>query len=211
MNKVKILKLYFFGITLNNIIGVISMFKKISSFFVISICLVICFLLFIMINSFFVTNNDNDTGKIIQDFIKTNSKIEIKEIKTFDNVKIVLFSFENDLGQAELTKKWGNFYKIMRANYGGNFIKFSKCKTTDGTYLIVYGQNYNDKIDYITIPFHGVEYKINVPQNKCFLNYYPVEFKDQETLPLFSEIKFYNNENKDVSEEVFANIPLGTN
>lgn len=130
------------------------------------------------------------------------NNIDIKQELNLDNKKYVLFVINNSLGEAELTKGFNNKYKIETTGYGSGFYRDEINKTNRGKYLIISGKNYENKIAYIKILLDDKEYKISIPKQEYFIVNCAVPIETQQEFVGGNSIKFYNNNDIDITEEM---------
>lgn len=168
--------------------------------------IVICIGVALYSKAYAITNNKTQLMDNILRFINrptvVANNIDIKQELNIDNKKYVLFIINKNLGEAELTKGFNNKYKIETAGYGSGFYRDEINKTNRGKYLIISGKNYENKISYIKILLDGKEYKISIPKQEYFIVNCAVPIKTQQEFVGGNSIKFYNNNDIDITEEM---------
>lgn len=130
------------------------------------------------------------------------NNIDIKQELNLDNKKYVLFVINNSLGKAELTKGFNNKYKIETTEYGSVFYTDEINRTNKGKYFIILGKNYEDKIAYIKILLDAKEYKISIPKQEYFIVNCAVPIETQQEFVGGNSIKFYSNNDIDITEDM---------
>ncbi|MGK0469371.1 hypothetical protein [Clostridium sp.] len=131
------------------------------------------------------------------------NNIDIKQELNLDNKKYILFMTNNTLGDAELTKGLNSKYKIEVTGGGGAYFRYEIYKTNKGKYLILKGKNPNRKIAYTKITLENKEYTISIPQQEYFIAYCTVPNGTQLIYPETRNIKFYDMNDIDITDETF--------
>lgn len=133
--------------------------------------------------------------------------IDIKQELNLDNKKYIFFlindQFNDQLGGAELTKGINNKYKIESTEWASGSLRDEIVKTNKGKYLILKGKNLDNRISYVKISLDNKEYTINIPQKEYYMVYCSVPLETEETFLDFNSIKFYDNNNTDITLDVF--------
>lgn len=154
-----------------------------------------------------ITNDKKQLGRNILEFINRqkliSNEIDIKEELTLDNKKFVLFIISDGFGHAELTKGFNNKYKIESATYGNSFFRNEINKTNEGRYIILTGKSHNLKIAYVKVLLDNKEYKISIPEQEYYMAYCKVPIETEWAFLEFDNVKFYNKDNVDITDDIF--------
>lgn len=140
--------------------------------------------------------------KFINRPIVITDKIEIKQELNLHNKKFVLFLYNNKLANVELIKGLNNKYKIEKAELTDKYFYDEIRTTSDGKYLILKGENNNSKIAYVRVLLDNNEYKIDIPQQAYFITYCKVPMKTEKTFIGAGNLKIYNSEDIDITNEM---------
>lgn len=158
-------------------------------------------------NTYKITNSKTQLMCNILQFINrptvVANNIDIKQELNLDNKKYVLFIINNNLGDAELTKGFNNKYKIESTGYGSNFFTGEIKKNNKGKYLILEGENPNNKIAYCKVLLDNKEYKILIPQQEYFMVYCGVPIETESVFVETNNIKFYSSNDVDITNDMF--------
>ena len=175
-------------------------------FALLGLIIILCLGSILYSKAYTITNDKKQLSENIVQFTNRNTvvsnNIDIKQELNLDNKKYVLFIINNNLGDAELTKGFNNKYKIESTGYGA-FFKDEIYKTNKGKYLILKGKNPDKKIAYSKVILDNKEYKIIIPQQEYFMVYCEVPIETQRIFPDSNNIKFYNSNNADITNEMF--------
>lgn len=173
--------------------------------------IVIVFIGFAYCSKTYAIKNDKEVikNRLIQ-FINRPTvianNIDINQELNIDNKKFVSFIINDTLGDAKLTKGINNKYKIDTAGYGGTSFRGEIIKTNKGKYLILKGKNYDNKISYVRVLLENKEYKINIPKQEYYMVYCSVPSETEMTSLDINSIKFYNENEADITVEIFKNL-----
>ena len=131
------------------------------------------------------------------------NNIDIKQELNLDNKKYILYIIDNTLGYAELTKGLNNKYKIETTGSGSSYFFIPEIyKTNKGKYLILKGKNPDMKIVYTKVTLENKEYKISIPKQAYFMVYCAVPIKTQIVYPDTNNLKLYNKNDVDITNEI---------
>lgn len=154
-----------------------------------------------------IKDNEKQLENNVMQFINRTSvvasNINIKKELNLDNKKYILFSNNNTLGDAELIKGLNNKYKIKSTGIGSGYFRDKIVKTNKGKYLILKGKNIGLKIAYAKVILDNKEYKISIPQEEYFMVYCPVPIETKETYIEINNLKLYNKQDVDITNEMF--------
>jgi hypothetical protein len=145
------------------------------------------------------------TDSILQSINRPDAvtdKIEIKQELNLDNKKYILFPLKDELGYAELTQGISKKYRFETVGHGSNFFRDVIKQTNKGKYLVFLGKNPESKIHYIKVILDGTEYKIDVPNQEYYIVYHQVPMKTQRTYPDIENIKFFSNDDIDITKDM---------
>jgi len=155
---------------------------------------------------FRIHNNENEVKIGIEELLNKSSsltsKIEIKKLIDIDNKKLVLYTFNSQLGDAELKKGLNNKYKVEFVKYGTNLFQNEVTQTNKGQYLWVMGKNYNREIYRIVLKLDGRDYIFNIPgKEDYFVEYTKVLAVTESKFP--SEARLYDIKENDITDKVY--------
>lgn len=131
------------------------------------------------------------------------NNIDIRQELDIDNKKYVFFVINGNLGFAELTKGINNKYKIDYTECGGGSFRDRIIKTNKGKYLILMGENLDNKVAYVKVVLESTEYKITIPQQEYYIVNCSVPAETEITCLDYNSIKFYNKNDDDITVEIF--------
>jgi hypothetical protein len=180
---------------------------KKSIFASLGIIIIVCIVFISYSRIYTITDNKRQLEDNITQFSKRPTtianNIDIKQELNLDNKKYILFMTNNTLGDAELTKGLNSKYKIEAIGGGGASFRYKIYKTNKGKYLILKGKNPNTKITYTKVTLENKEYKISIPQQEYFIVYCTVPSETQSIYPKTKNIKFYDKNDIDITDETF--------
>ena len=133
------------------------------------------------------------------------NNIDIKHELNIDNKKFVFFVINDTLGDAELTKGINNKYRIDTTGYANGSFRDEIVKTNKGKYLVLNGKNYDNKISYVRVLLENKEYKITIPKQEYYMVYCSVPSETERTFLDINSIRFYNENDTDITVEIFNN------
>lgn len=165
---------------------------------------------FVIFISYSVTYRIEDNKKQLEDNVKQfinktaviAKNIDIKQELNIDNKKYVLFTINDTLGFAELTKGLNGKYKIEFTGYGGSNFTVQIYETNKGKYLILKGKNYGMGIAYLKVLLDNKEYKVSTPNQEYFLSYCSVSSKTQKVFPDINTLRLYNKNDVDITKDM---------
>lgn len=156
--------------------------------------------------NFQIRNNEDNIKMGIEELLNkgssSNSEIVIKRLVDIDNKKLVLFTFNSQLGDAELKKGLNNKYKVEFVGYGTNLFRNQVTQTNKREYLWVMGKNYNDQIKRIVLSMDGKDYNFDIPGDKdYFIEYRNILSITESNFP--SETRLHDIKGNDITDKVF--------
>lgn len=157
--------------------------------------------------SYNITNDKSILKNKIEQFINTNDSVSnniiIKQIIDIDNKKYVLFSIDDNFGNAELIRGLNGKYKIGYTEHGTNLFLYRVRKTNKQKYFIIFAKNYGMKIKTAKVLLKGQGYTINIPQQDYFIAYCPVSNDIDIEFPKSTDFKLYDNNNNDITNDIY--------
>ncbi len=176
-------------------------------FFVI---MVTCIGFIIYLSPYTISNNETQLEDIILRFINRPTaiayNIDIKQELNLDNKKHVLYTIDNEMGEAELTRGINNKYKMEFVSYGSSLFKCDVRKTNKGKYIFLQGKNVDNEIAYVNVQSGSDEYRIDIPQQEFFVVSCPVPIDTQLGFVAANTIKFFNNNDANITNEMLEII-----
>jgi hypothetical protein len=131
--------------------------------------------------------------------------LDIKQVLNLDNKKYVFLAFRGYEGEAEFTLGINKKYKIGGVGYGTSAFRNDIIKTNKGKYIITICKNINNDIQYEKVCIDNRIYKMDIPQEEYVIAYCKVPKDTPVDFVNFENIKFYNKDNLDITQEVFSN------
>ena len=136
------------------------------------------------------------------------NQIQFKNELSLDNKKYFIIAFDNREGYSELTKGTNGKYKMGESCYSDNSLFNCIIKETNkGKYIILFCKNKID-IQYAIVQLDGHKYKIDVPQSEYVIAYCKVSNSTQVGIIDINDIKFYNKNEKDITQDAIYNFTL---
>ncbi|MZK52217.1 hypothetical protein [Clostridium beijerinckii] len=157
--------------------------------------------------SYNITNDKSVLENKIEQFLNRGSNvpndISIKEIMDIDNKKYVLFSTDDNFGNAELIRGLNGKYKIEYTERGTNLFLHRVIKTNKTKYFVIFAKNYGMKIKNARVSLQGHDYMISIPQQDYFIAYCPVSNDTKTEFPQSTDFKLYDANNNDITDDVY--------
>ncbi|MDF2503295.1 hypothetical protein [Clostridium sp.] len=195
--------------------------KKFSKKLLVIPCIIIICIVGYFINynaTYSITDNKVDIQNALMKFINRphgtvyTKNLQLEQAVNIDNKKYALFMNTNAignfkfLGDGELIKGRNNKYKVDSAGYAGQstYLDNKIVKTDKGSYLIVYGENYNKRISYATVRLmNDRNYYVKIPNQEYFIAYCDVPKEFTTEFPYSKEMKLYDKDSKDITDEIY--------
>jgi len=172
--------------------------KRVVIIFIFILFLIIAISVFILF-SFFgiykIEDNEYQFAINIKQRLNVTGNVDIKQVVSIDNKKIVLFTIDENIGEAEFIRGINKKYKIGATGYGNNLIRYQIVETSKAKYLIMGGQNFELKINRAKVLLENIEYRIDIPQQDYFLTYFIIPNEIQTIFPDIFEVEIYDMSN----------------
>ncbi|MDF2589165.1 MAG: hypothetical protein K0S41_3006 [Anaerocolumna sp.] len=136
--------------------------------------------------------------------IETKS-IDIIQELNLDNKKYVIIAFDKNEGYAEFTKGRNNKYKIGEVRYGDSVFSSEIKETNKGKYIFIICKNQNHQALFAKVQLDNKEYEIDISQEKYGIAYCKVPNSTNVRFINIENIKFYDNNNIDITADVLLN------
>ncbi|MFT8316363.1 MAG: hypothetical protein ABF633_19230 [Clostridium sp.] len=185
-------------------------------FIIVPCIIILCIIGYFIIynNTYTIADNKVEIQNALMRFINKptviTKEIVIKQSVDIDNKKYVLLINTNSINNyqyfddAELTRGISKRYRIEQIGMSGsrNFA-YEVITTNKGKYFIIMGENPDVKISNVKIKLDNKYYNIKIPKQRYFIAYEPVSKNTKSMFPEFNSLRFYDKNNKDITEEMF--------
>jgi hypothetical protein len=181
--------------------------------FILILLVIIIFIIIILKLKISTCINQSDSKQYFKSIIENHisesnvrsecsrANIDIKAIEIIDNKVEVLLTFDDVMGEAQLTKGFGNKYRVEHLGKGNIFI-YSIIKIKDNKYLVIKGKNYDKSIDKILVTLDNKRYEFKIGTKGYFIVYCNVP---KETLCEFpSDFQLLDEKNHNITYEVYS-------
>ncbi len=160
-------------------------YKKRYKIIFVTIALVIC-VLFVSTRyikpyyTYKVEDDENAIAQSISQMVKL--PVQIRLMEDADDKKIVLFTIESQIGEAELTKGPNHKYKLDFTGHGTNEIRPRIMETGKGQYVRILGRN-TEGISKILTLIDGEKYELAVQEGDFFIAISPLTGSTDSKFP----------------------------
>ncbi len=164
----------------------------------VTIALIIC-VLFVStryIKPYYTYKVEDDETAITQSISKmVKLPVQIRQMQDVDNMRIVLFTTESQIGEAELMKGPNNKYKLISTGHGTNEIRSRIMETNKKQYIRILGRNTNGVSNILTL-IDGEKYELPVMEEDFFIAISPLARKTERKFPSGSVL--YDNQGNEI-------------
>lgn len=129
--------------------------------------------------------------------------VSIKKIEEIGQSKVVLFSFENEIGESIFDIGINKNLRIRSAGHGSSEIRYKIIKSGDSKYLTLLGVNHN--LGSAKISVGGVIYNLDIPQERYFISKEKISDSHESVIEW---LVLYDNTKKEVLR---INLPSNKN
>lgn len=134
--------------------------------------------------------------------IEFSNSIKLYDSISIGNKKYILVEINQQLGIVGLTQGIGERYRIIRMSYGTGNFKEEIIESNNKKYLIFGGRNIGLAIEKIGFILKGNGYSLDITNEKLFLVYLEVDSEIEDTHINIEDLKFYNVEGNDISDQI---------
>lgn len=155
-----------------------------------------------------VKNNPESIEKNIKSFPNDNkSKVKnvtIQQTALINNKMYVLYTFNNKLAYAELTKGINHNYKINYLEYSSDAMLSEIIKTNKGKYFICFGKNIQLNIHHLKVIVNKNQYIYIIKNKKYYIEYHTVP-PSTPVLTTLIYCRLFDIYNKDITPSIINN------
>jgi hypothetical protein len=132
---------------------------------VIIVCIIILYVVYI--KPYPITDKEPAIKRSIEQLAELGP-VSIKKIEEIGQSKVVLFSFENEIGESIFDKGMNKKLRIRSAGHGSSEIRYRIIKSGDFKYLTLLGVNQN--LGSAKISVGGEIYNLSIPKDRYFIS-----------------------------------------